>query len=120
MDACAVIAFLRKEPGYLKVRQLMEEASAGTCQLHIHKVTVAEVCYNALRINADENADTFLMFLQQLPLRYSDDLSDALVQKVAHFKAFHKISFADAFVLALAQTRNAAVVSSDHHESTLR
>ena len=116
LDACGLIAFLRKEPGFEKVRQLMEEASANQVKIYTHKMTTAEVCYNALRINADENVKSFLLHLRKLPLIEVDNLSDDFVVRVAHFKVAHKISFADSFVLALAQTHHAAVVSSDHHE----
>lgn len=32
----------------------MEEASVDKATIYIHKVTIAEVCYNAQRVNADE------------------------------------------------------------------
>jgi hypothetical protein len=51
-----------------------------------------------------------------LPLIEVGDLSDDIVVRVAHFKAAHKISVADSFVPALAQTQNAGVVSSNLHE----
>ncbi len=94
----------------------MQEASAGKAKIYIHKVIVAEVCYNALRIDADESINSFLALLRRLPLNEVDDLSDDFIERVGYFKAHHKISFADAFVLALAQTQNATIVSSDHHE----
>jgi len=37
---------------------------------------------------------------------------------IAHgyFKTNYRLSFADCFVLALAQLQNASVITSDHHE----
>lgn len=115
-DACALIALFRKESGSDKVQRLLHLASVENCRIYIHKVTIIEVLYDQMR--AIQNLDTqrLITVIKALPLFSIDDLSDPFLESVAHHKVAYKVSFADCFVLALAQTKNAAIITSDHHE----
>ncbi len=54
--------------------------------------------------------------LMQLPINFVEDISIDFVKAAGKYKANYRISFADAFVLALAEKREGKVVTTDHGE----
>ena len=51
-----------------------------------------------------------------LPLALRRDVDDAFIQRVGIIKVEERISFADAFALALAERLNIPLITTDHHE----
>ena len=51
-----------------------------------------------------------------LPLTLRRDADDAFIQRVGVVKVEERISFADAFALALAERLNIPLVTTDHHK----
>ena len=116
LDACAYVAFLRKEQGFEKVVLLIEKADNKATTIIIHTATIAEVYYDFLRASGKLRADNVLADTYKLPLKILSETTPELIQYIGYFKTHYKISFADCFVLATAKIHNATVVTSDHHE----
>ena len=55
MDGCALLAFLRGEPGDLVVAGLLAESN-NVCR--VHAISLCEVYYDTLRTAAALNAET--------------------------------------------------------------
>jgi PIN domain nuclease of toxin-antitoxin system len=49
LDACAILAFLKLEPGHPKVADCFDEVDAGMAEMHLHAATLYEVYYQYLR-----------------------------------------------------------------------
>ncbi len=113
IDACALIAYFRDEPGSDRISQLFDDTQHT---ILIHALTLGEVYYDTYRFSGVENAQSILNDVASLPVAVIRDLSNEMLILAGNFKASHKISYADAFVLALAEQRDASVVTSDHHE----
>lgn len=114
MDACAIIAFLRREAGSIIVAQLLSDPN-NLCL--IHAVNLCEVYYDAVRRTdvATARQDMAALLAGGLVLR--DDLDTAFWQSVGELKINPgKLSLADCFALALAQQENGTLVTSDRHE----
>lgn len=116
LDACSLIALVRREEGSENVAALMHQAEQGEVRLLVHRVTLAEVYYDVLRSSGKEKADLTLSVLEALAMEVSYDLDTSFIQTLSKYKVAHKISFADSFVLALAETQNATILTSDRHE----
>lgn len=116
VDACAFIAYLRKEQGFDKVVELFEHADKGSCRISMHVINLTEVYYDFYRASNKTIADNILTDIAILPLEIINTVSMDMVKMAGHFKATYKISFADSFVLATAKINNAKIVTSDHHE----
>jgi len=116
LDACALIAFLKKVEGCLVVAEIFEKAFEKKCVVYMHAATIAEVYYDTLRSSNKEEAGRFLNTLKSLPITKSTNLNNNFIELIGHYKVNYKISFADCFVLALAAVKNAILISSDHHE----
>ncbi len=112
LDACAMLAYFQDEEGSEKVVTLMEDTYN---RFFIHAITVGEIYYNALRQKA-KDSDRIWDDLQQLPVTIIWELDRAFIERVGKYKTSFKLSYADCFVLALAEQKFAAVITTDHHE----
>ena len=65
IDACALIAYLRKEKGGGKLRELLKD-SYNT--FFMHSVTVGEVYYDSIRVSGKETAHEIFGDIAKLPI----------------------------------------------------
>jgi predicted nucleic acid-binding protein len=113
LDACAVIAYLRQEPGADVLKALIE---LPTTFLAMHVCNLGEVYYDFFREDGLTAAQTAWTNTLALPLALRRDTDDAFIQRVGVLKVEERISFADAFALALAERLNIPLITTDHHE----
>jgi predicted nucleic acid-binding protein len=113
LDACAVIAYLRGEPGAEVLKAIIELPNTF---LAIHICNLGEVYYNFLRDDGPEAAQTAWANTLELPLKLHRDADDAFIQRVGTIKITERVSFADAFALALSERLRVPLVTTDHHE----
>jgi len=113
LDACALIALLRNEPGGADVRSLLADEA---CCCFIHADNLCEVYYDCLRNYDEAQADQMLEDLTVCGLLLRDDMDSGFWKKAGHLKARGRISLADAFAVTLAEREQAILVTSDHHE----
>lgn len=113
LDACALIAFLNDEPGAEVVASLLEEIPS----VEMSAINLLEIAYDCIRRSGQpQSVQELLDLVHQLPIKIHWQIDHGVFQQAARFKASSRISLADAFALALAQTLSAAVATSDHHE----
>jgi predicted nucleic acid-binding protein len=113
LDACALIAFLDREPGWEKVHALNMQAGAGDILMHMHIVTVLEVYYGVRRAEGPEAAQEILDYVDRSAIRVSTDMSAPLIREAGRFKITYDMSLADTFVCAAAALLSATLVTSD-------
>lgn len=111
LDACSIIAFVNAEEGSGKMKTLLENAAN---EFYMHMLNLGEVYYGFYKVEGREKAETVIENLMQLPINFVEDMSIDFVKTAGKYKANHRISFADAFVLALAEKRKGKVVTTDH------
>jgi predicted nucleic acid-binding protein len=81
-------------------------------------VNLGEVYYHALRVGGEQKAKLLLEVVKALPI----DIIEAninLTLQAAAYKAFNKMSYADAFAAALASVRKASLVTGDKEFKSL-
>ncbi len=113
LDACAVIAYLRQEPGAEVLKELIEHSSTF---LTMHVCNRGEVYYDFFRGDGIGAAQTAWANTLALPLELRRDADDIFIQRVGVIKVTERVSFADAFALALSERLNLPLVTTDHHE----
>ncbi len=116
LDACALIALLKREAGSDKIEELFVEAGKKNCDLLMSKYNLLEVYYGFYRSDGKDVADKRMEAIKATTLQIINTLSDEAFSKAGYLKATYKMSLADSIVLAEGITRNAVIVSSDHHE----
>jgi PIN domain nuclease of toxin-antitoxin system len=113
-DACALLAFLLREPGATEVDRLLT-TPGNTCCAHV--INLCEVYYDFVRSQGGPTAKQAVEDLLTSGIVLRDDLDIPFWQQVGDLKVNPgKLSLADCFALALALRLGANLVTSDHHE----
>lgn len=114
LDASALIAFLRDEPGADVVQDLLDGSPQTT---YAHALNLCEVYYDFMRASTREAAESAIRDLLVLGVQERNDLDSAFWREVGRLKAVHRrVSLADCCALALAGRLGASLVSADRHE----
>jgi len=112
LDSYALLAYLNGETGQKRVEEILTSAQAGNAFVFLCTLNLGEVLYIVERRRGLQQAQMILALLDSLPL-LQIELARSLVLDAAHIKAQHTISYADAFVTAIAQVEDACVVTGD-------
>jgi predicted nucleic acid-binding protein len=112
LDSYAVITYLEAEPGSDRVVELLEAARAEKCHLCISMVNLGEVIYIVERERGLSKAQETLARIDELPIEVVD-VDRSLTLAAAQLKADCPIAYADCYAAALAQVRNAVLVTGD-------
>lgn len=114
VDACALIAFFRDEPGGEQMEHLFSQETDH--RFLIHAVNLGEIYYDTVRVSGSAVAMELFKDIESLPITVIWNIDEPLLIAVGRFKTQYRISYADAYVLALAEREGATVISADHHE----
>jgi predicted nucleic acid-binding protein len=112
LDSFALLAFLKREPGYLEVAESLRQASEGDLRLGITVVNMGEVWYRFARTHNASKADRALADLKALGLEVVE-ADWKLTRQAALYKTQGGLSFADCFAAALAKAWNTALLTGD-------
>jgi len=109
LDSFALLAYLQDEPGAQIVQDVLADESA---EIFLCTVNLGEVYYITYREKGEAEAEEALLIVEQLPIE--EVVPDReLVLQAARIKASFSISYADAFVAALAERRQGTIVTGD-------
>jgi ribonuclease VapC len=107
-DSFAILAYVQDEPGGTYVAELLR----GRDECLMSVVNIGEVYYATAKKFDMDTATNVLDDVLRLPIQFvTTGLSMAL--SAARIKAQYPLSYADAFVAALAQRYDAAIVTGD-------
>lgn len=113
LDSWPVMEWLKgRDPAFSSFKTILNDAFAGKTKLSMSRMNYGEVIYSIRKdfpVNLREQA---AVAFEQLPIHlYSID--DQLVDEAAALKGVHKISYADAFAIAMAFRLRVPVVTGD-------
>ena len=108
-----MVAYLAGEPGALVVETLLNDSNA-LC--YAHSVNLCEVFYDALRATDERQARQAIEDLFAAGVIERNDLSRSFWETAGQLKSRGRISLADCFGIALAQSSGGEIVTCDHHE----
>ncbi|MDR2869371.1 MAG: PIN domain-containing protein [Deferribacteraceae bacterium] len=117
LDACALIAYFAKEDGAENIKKIFERAiySKDTVVL-MNKINLLEVYYDVIKRYNEQEASRMLEIVAEMPIKIIHELDDTVFKMAGLLKSKYRISLADSIALAESITRNASLISSDHHE----
>ncbi len=113
MDACAMLALLRKEPGEHVVANALADPNADC---YAHAMNLCEVYYIFHRDSGEASAETAISDLKGLGIIEGNDLDSAFWKDVGKLKAQHRASLADFCAITLTNRVGGTLLTSDHHE----
>jgi ribonuclease VapC len=111
-DSYALIAFLQDEPGAARVTEIFEQAGKEQAEVYLAIVNFGEVIYITQREQGLTAAQQVIASIDQLPIQVAD-ADRKLTFAAAHIKGQHALSYADAFAVALAQSKDATICTGD-------
>lgn len=112
LDASALLVFLLKDAGSVRILQLLKDADRTGVPILVSVVNWGEVFYQSWQGHGEESARQTLADLLQLPIRIVPvDVPQVL--KAGELKALHKIPYVDCLAAALATLTRATLVTSD-------
>jgi predicted nucleic acid-binding protein len=117
LDACALLALLKRESGADVVDALFQKALTGEDVLFMSVVNLLEVFYGLIGDVGIERAQAMMAPLDDTPLTIIEAISPPVYQTAARLKGtYRRVSLADCVGLATAADFSATFVTSDHHE----
>lgn len=113
IDASALIAFLRGEPG----AEVAESFLLAPQHCFAHALNLCEVYYDFCRASNEDAAEAAISDLLALGIEERTDMDSEFWRDVGRLKAVHrKVSLADCCALALTRNLGASLISADRHE----
>jgi predicted nucleic acid-binding protein len=112
LDASAVLDFSESGRGSKTVERLLREALRQQSLLLISVVNWGEVFYQLWNRRGEEKARQAMTQLSPLPIEIVA-VDEEQAFKAAEIKALHKLSFVDGLAAALAELRDAVLVTGD-------
>ena len=118
LDSFALLAYLSDEPGGARVQEVFALAKGRKCRLVMSLVDFGEVLYITERTRGLPAAQAVHALAESLPLELLEVGRD-LIMDAAHIKAFHLLSCADAFAVAVAVREGAIILTGDPEYQTV-
>ena len=108
LDTSALMAFIEKEEGAERVRDILLSKS-----IIIPWLTILEIVYISQRELGEEEALTRYALLKKLNTKIIWDADEALLLNAARIKSTHSLSLADSVIAAIATQHNAILLHKD-------
>lgn len=112
LDSFALMAYLSDEPGRDRIEELLVSSKAGRCTLLLCMINLGEILYITERRRGLVMAQSVQGLIESLPITLVNPTRN-LILEAAHIKAHYPISYADAFVAALAIREDAIILTGD-------
>lgn len=112
LDSFALLAYFQAEPGGAEIKDLLKKALAKKAAAFLSVINLGEIIYITERKLGRDTAENTLADILRLPIQLAEANIDRVLS-AAHIKAQYAISYADAFVVALAQELKATMVTAD-------
>ena len=111
-DSFALLAYLNGETGRERVVEILTRSLAGEMRTLLCSINLGEILDTLERRRGLVQAQRAQALIESLPI-IEADATRTLVLEAAHIKALHPISYANAFVAALALREDAIILTGD-------
>ncbi len=112
LDSYAVLAYINDEPAAEKVEEYLNLGRSGKAELYMNVVNLGEVYYIISRKRGTDIANLAVALIRKEPIK--PVVADERLALIAgRIKAFHRLSYADAFAVATAIDLNATLLTGD-------
>ena len=112
LDSFALLAYFGAEPGGPRVEALLASAAMKQTMVYLSVINYGELVYITEREQGAFAARRAIAATDQLPITVIE-ADRRLTFAAAHIKAHHRLSYADAFAVALTQQMQATLVTGD-------
>jgi predicted nucleic acid-binding protein len=110
LDSYAVLALIADEPGAQIVADVLQDETAAP---YLSAMNLGEVYYIVCRRHGEAMAEELVGIIRQEEGLVIAEVTWPRIREAARIKAGHRLAYADAFVLGLAQELDACLVTGD-------
>jgi len=115
IDTSALMAFIEKEEGAERVRDILRKDT-----IIIPWLTILETVYISQRELGEEESITRYALIKKLNAKIIWDADEAILLNAARIKANHSLSLADSVIAAIAHQQKATLIHKDPEYETLQ
>jgi ribonuclease VapC len=112
LGSYSLLAYAENEKGADEVGDILKKALDDKVELFLCVINWGEMYYIALREGGKERAELYKNTFARYPITIVE-VNKELTLQAAEYKAFYKISYADAFAAALAKMKKATLITGD-------
>ena len=112
LDSFAMLCWLNDENGADMVEDLLEKSRKQEIRLFMNWVNIGEVYYIVQRKDSQKKAVETISLIKQLPIERVG-YEESLVLLAGDYKAKYPISYADAYCVATAKSKESKIVTGD-------
>jgi len=112
LDSYSLLAYAEDEKGADEVGELLKKALDNQAELFLCVINWGEMYYITLREGGKERVELYKTTFAKYPITIVDADKEITLQ-AAQYKAFHKVSFADAFAAALSKLKKGQLITGD-------
>ncbi|CAD5243765.1 type II toxin-antitoxin system VapC family toxin [Thermococcus camini] len=112
LDSHAILVYINDEPAAEKVQEYLDLGKEGKVELYMNVVNIGEVYYVLSRQKGVDVANIAMALLKKEPITFII-ADERLALMAGRIKAFHKLSYADAFAVATAIDLDAVLLTGD-------
>ena len=112
LDSFALLAFYQKEQGAKEVKRILKQAESSAVKIFLSEISLGEIYYIVLRELGPQQAKLLLASILALPVEPFLPKRENIL-RAAELKALGKISYADCFVLELAEREKGTIITGD-------
>ena len=112
LDTSAWFTLIEDEEGADEVQKIIEESIEDKSEIYVSFMTYMEIYYITLQEQDEKEARSRIELISGLPV-FKIESSENVGNIAAQFKAKNRISVADAWIAALAETEKAILVHKD-------
>ncbi|MCO6040372.1 type II toxin-antitoxin system VapC family toxin [Thermococcus alcaliphilus] len=118
LDSYALLVYINNEPPADRVEKYLNLGREGKADLYMNVVNLGEVYYILARKKGVDTANLAMALLKEEPITFvaADERLSLLAGRI---KAFHKLSYADAFAAATAIDLKATLLTGDEEFKTI-
>jgi PIN domain nuclease of toxin-antitoxin system len=113
LDASAMIALIRRETGWDRVKDFLTKTGSVCCA---HGMQLCEVYYGFLRASGAARAKSAIYDLYAGGITLREDLDTPFWQEASRISAVYGVPLIDSFCVALARRLKGEVVTADHKD----
>ncbi len=112
LDSYSLLAYAENEKGADEVEDILKKALEDKAELFLCVINWGEMYYISLREGGKERAELYKNTFARYPITIVEANKELTLQ-AAEYKAFNKMSYADAYAAALTKLKKATLVTGD-------
>ena len=118
LDSYALFSYIEGEKGAKIVADIFKEGINDKAEIFMSVINWGEIYYTVLREQGKNAAELYLKTIERYPISIIN-VDKMTTLEAAEFKAFYRMSYADAFAVSLAKNKKAKLVTGDKEFSTV-